>query len=126
MAIPYVPNTTCDIFHPPHVQGVDPPDEAGLPIYLIGSWEEGQENAVRANSSLMYTHKAHMDITADIRDPYKGQDFAVAATDLIFVPDQHGTKFRVAFVDRVNRELASNHKLVFLDRQTPIWPTNNV
>jgi hypothetical protein len=126
MAMPFIPNTTCDIFHPGHSQGVDPPDIAGVPIYLKAYWEEGQDFGVRGHSEYGYTHKAHMDPTVDIRDIYKGGGGSGIQTDVIYVPDQFGTPFRLTFIERPTREQANNHKVAYLDRLTPHWPTNNV
>jgi hypothetical protein len=44
----------------------------------------------------------------------------------VYLPDKNGTAFRVMFVERVNRGLASDHKRVYLDRLLPTWPTNDL
>ena len=46
--------------------------------------------------------------------------------DWLWVPDKNGTKFAVVFVARVGRGTGSDAKLLYLLRQPPTWPTNDL
>src|SRR5688572_13732544 len=126
MALPIQPNTTCDIYR----TGTAPPAApavAGVACYLQPDWRGGQENGDR--SALMvqhtWTHLLLLAATVDIRDGYTGI-LGFTAQDTVYIPDQNGTAFRVVFIERLNRNQTSDHKRVYLDRQTPTWPTNEV
>jgi hypothetical protein len=120
MALPVPPNATCDIFRQsaPLVPAV-----TGVPCCLRPDYRGGQE----AGNGLVrpWTHIMLVDVAVDIRDAYTGA-LTFSDQDTVAVPDQSGTVFKVTFVERVNRGSAGEHKRVFLDRQTPSWPTNNV
>jgi hypothetical protein len=125
MANPYRTNTTCDIYRVGHAPPAAP-DVAAVPIALHGDWEKGQAAGTRNVPALVYTHKAHMDITVDIRDCYKGISQSVTQ-DTIYVPDKNGTPYLVIFVARVNRGTPYDHFNVYLSRNlAPPWPTDNV
>jgi hypothetical protein len=124
MAMPFIPNTTCDIYHTGTTHGIDPPNESAVPIYLKGEWEQGQEAGSRTTARRMYTHIAHMNDNVDIRDIYGGGSAAGGSPDDIWVPDQNGVPYTVTFVERVTREQANNHYRVYLDRQAVVWPTD--
>jgi hypothetical protein len=66
-----------------------------------------------------------VDAAVDVRDGYAGAQ-GFNALDDVYIPDQNGTKFRVVFVERVHRGLPTDHKCVYLDRQLPTWPTNDL
>lgn len=126
MAIPFPPNATCDIYR----FGVTPPaapSVAGVACCLLPDWRAGQEQGDRSGglSALVWTHVLFVDPTVDIRDAYTG---AMARTeqDTVYIPDKNGTAFKVTFIERVRRNEAQDHKRVYLDRQTPAWPTNEV
>jgi hypothetical protein len=125
MANPYRTNTTCDIYRtgraPPAV-----PDATAVPIAFHGDWEKGQSAGTRNVAALVYTHKAHMEITVDIRDAYTGA-MANITQDTIYIPDSTGVAYKVVFVARVNRNTAYDHFNVYLSRTpAPTWPTNNL
>jgi hypothetical protein len=61
----------------------------------------------------------------DIRDGYTGF-LSQLVQDSVYVPDKNGTHFVVIFVERVDRGTPHEHKRVFLDRQVPAWPTDNL
>lgn len=124
MSLPIQPNTTCDVYRylnaPPAA-----PDGAGVPGLLLPDWRRGQEAGGRSTPWLTWTHVMLVDANVDIRDLYLG----VAATSLndrVYVPDQSGTPFNVVFVELVQRGTPNEHKRVYLDRQQPAWPTNEL
>jgi hypothetical protein len=125
MGIPFVPNNTCDIYR----AGVAPPTApsiAGVPCYLKPDWVAGQEHGDRPTSNvLVWTHIMYVDNTVDIRDMYIGVE-NVAAKDSVWIPTKNDTRFNVVFVELVNKGMPSVHKRVYLDRQQPPWPTNNL
>jgi hypothetical protein len=128
MNLNMVPNTTCDVYR----TGNSPPaapDVPALPINLQGRWEDGQAEGTSGASILgyprLFTHTAHFSLTDDVRDRFRG-GVAPVAQDTIYVPDQNGTPFLVGFIERVTRFQPSDHYLIYLDRQAPTWPTNNL
>jgi hypothetical protein len=126
MALPVAPNTTCDIYRVGVSPPLSPPSVAGVPCFLKADWRGGQEAGDRTNSYVQtWTHIMLVDPSVDIRDSYIGQE-GQSAQDAVYIPDQHGTRFFVVFVERVQRGSPHDHKRVFLDRQTPAWPTNEL
>src|SRR6516165_227098 len=101
MANPYRPNTTCDIYRTGHAPPAAP-DVAAVPIALHGDWEKGQGAGTRNKPNLVYTHKAHMEITVDIRDCYTGAS-TDTTQDTVYIPDKNGVSYKVVFIARVNR-----------------------
>ena|SRR5436190_10545488 len=123
MALPVPANSTCDIYR----NGAAPPGEpavSGIAIYFKPDWIRGQQYGVRLVNDLTWTHQALMDLAVDIRDCYAGDESTNNLGDTIYIPDKNGTGFKVVFIEAVNIGLASVHKRVYLDRQTPNWPTN--
>lgn len=125
MSLPVAPNLTCDIYRfgsgPPAAPAV-----AAVPCYLKSDWRGGAEAGDRTNSSVSsWTHILLVDVAVDIRDGYIGLQNQ-SAQDTVYIPDQNGTRFLVIFIERVQRGTPDEHKRVFLDRQTPSWPTNNL
>ena len=124
MSLPISPNATCDIYR----TGVSPPSTpatAGVPCFLQSDWRGGQRGGEREVNALTWTHFMLVDISVDIRDAYTGH-MTTSPQDTIYVPDQTGTAFNVIFVERVHRGMPQEHIRVFLDRQTPSWPTNEL
>ena len=126
MAIPVQPNTTCDIYRfgamPPAA-----PSVAGVACYLRPDWRAGQEQGDRGGglAVIVWTHLLLVDAGVDIRDAYTGAMGRIEQ-DTVYIPDQNGTAFKVNFIERVHRKEAEDHKRVYLDRQTPAWPTDEV
>ncbi|MCS7045112.1 MAG: hypothetical protein NZO58_02025 [Gemmataceae bacterium] len=126
MALPIQPNTTCDIYRfgvmPPA-----PPAVAAVPCYLQPAWRAGQEQGDRSTTpvQLCWTHIMLVETDVDLRDCYLGS-LGAGFQDTVYVPDRHGTAFRVVFIERVHRNQALDHKRVYLDRQAPPWPTNEL
>ncbi len=108
---PAPPNTTCDIYHnggaPP-----DPPDVAGAAVFL-----QGQFRNIKPVAAGAYTHVMHVPIGTDVR---------FTAGDAVYVPNQSGTKFSVAFVQRVRAGGGYDFKEVYLLRQAVNWPSNDL
>jgi hypothetical protein len=116
MALP-VTNTTCDIYRfgnsPPAA-----PDVPGVVCYL----EEHARNIKPLGAATpQYSHVLRVGASTDVRDTgnVDGQDRA-------YVPDRNGTLFLVQWVARVARGTALDHKIVYLLRQNPTFPTNDL
>jgi hypothetical protein len=124
MALPVPSNTSCDIYRngnaPPAA-----PDVAGVPCYLTCDWRGGQEAGDRNSVNLTWTHVMLIEINVDLRDSYVGRGI-FSQQDTVYLPDQSGTAFVVVFVERLQRGTAHEHKRVFLDRQQPTWPSNEL
>ena len=126
MSLPVAPNTTCDIYRAGVMPPMSPPSVAAVPCFLKCDWRGGQEAGDRTSSdACAWTHIMLVDAGVDIRDGYIGNE-AQAMQDTIYIPDQHGTRFLVIFVERVQHGAPHEHKRVFLDRQLPSWPTNDL
>ena len=124
MSLPMLPNATCDIYR----TGTSPPARpavAGVPCFLRADWRGGNRDGPRQVNTLAWTHFMLVDVSVDIRDAYTGH-MTSTAQDTIYVPDQTGTAFNVIFVERLLRGTPQEHLYVFLDRQTPGWPSNEL
>lgn len=124
MSVPILPNTTCDIYR----AGTAPPATpavSAVPCVLRPDWRGGNRDGPRQVSALMWTHYMLVDPSVDIRDAYTGH-MTSSPQDTVYVPDHTGTAFNVIFVERVQRGTPQEHLYVFLDRQTPGWPTNEL
>ena len=124
MTLPIQPNTTCNIYRLGTAPPVDPA-AANVPCYLQSDWRGGQEGGERQIDALTWTHFMLVAADIDIRDAYTGASTA-SPQDLVFIPDDAGTQFNVIFVERQQRGTPNEHKRVYLDRQTPAWPTNEL
>jgi hypothetical protein len=126
MALPLAANTTCDIYRTGNAPPAAP-DVAGVACNLRADWRTGQDSGDRAGlpGGLAWTHVMLLAASVDIRDAYAG-GLTFAEQDSVYIPDQNGTPFKVIFIERVNRGAASDHKRVYLDRQLPTWPTNEL
>jgi hypothetical protein len=127
MTLPIAPNTTCDIYRtgraPPAA-----PDVAGVNIFLTANYERRMETGEGEAVGYRYTHVMSCDISVDVRDSISNMTVpGTAVNDVVYVPNRNGTPFSVRFVEIRNRSSpALVHKRVYLDRQQPTWPTNNL
>ncbi len=101
------------------------PAVAGASCYLTSDWRGAQEAGDRNTNYNTWTHVMLVDLGVDIRDSYIGND-SHSTQDAVYIPDGNGTRFIVTFVERVQRGSPFEHKRVYLDRQTPPWPTNEL
>ncbi|MBM3997052.1 MAG: hypothetical protein FJ303_23305 [Planctomycetes bacterium] len=124
MAIPVAPNTTCDIYRSGNAPPAAP-DVAGVACFLKSEWLGSNQAGDRGVPLYTWTHIMLIDVSVDIRDGYLGAN-AFAAQDNVYIPDKNGTRFVVTFIERVQRGTLQEHKRVFLDRQTPNWPSNDL
>jgi hypothetical protein len=107
-------NTTCDIYRvgtsPPAVPAV-----AGVKCTLEGRFRNIKTTAT-------YTHIMYVPINTDIRDGFGGG----TQNDSVYVPDKNGTQFKTVFVERVRTGIGGDQLRVFLTRQIPSFPTQNL
>jgi hypothetical protein len=125
MAIPVAANATFDLFHLGSLPPLGSPAATGVAGFLKSDWRGGQEAGDRNNDALTWTHIMLVDISVDIRDGYVGAS-VFSPQDAVYIPDQHGTRFNVIFIELVQQGTAQEHKRVYLDRTTPTWPTNDI
>src|SRR5688500_15173210 len=126
MALPIQANATCDVDR----NGTMPPAApaaARVSCCVQPYWRAGQDEGDRPTvpAALVWTHVMLVDTSVARRDGYLGA-LAFGVQDTVYVPDQNGSPFRVIFIERVHRGRSEDHKRVYLDRQTPTWPTNEV
>jgi len=112
------PNTTCDIYH----AGATPPTPsvAEVALHLSARFQAGAE-ASEGDSTFRWTHLGMFEASVDLRDNYPS-----APNSTLQIPSTGGTVFDIVFVELVNRGLPSAYKRVFLDRQEPTWPTDQL
>lgn len=123
MSLPLPANTTCDIYRnansPPAA-----PDVAAVRAHLRPDFAQGRE-AGEGASDVAWTHVLLVETAVDVRDGWQATGIFLGH-DLVWVPDKNGTKFLVAFVERVGRGTPQDHKRVYLKRDTAPWPTNEL
>jgi hypothetical protein len=111
MSFPLPFNATCDIYRngngPP-----SPPDVVGVSGNLVG-------RGVNLKPIDPYTHWIDVPLATDIRAWSPGPD-------TIYVPDMTGTPFLVVKVVRVRTGSGNDYKRVYLNRQAPTWPTDQL
>jgi hypothetical protein len=112
-------NTTCDIYIDPNAPPAAP-DTAGVPCCLLPQWELGSEHE-EGDTTYRYTHVLYCASTVDVRDA-----FPAAPAHGVYIPDKTGTKFKVVFVEYINRGTPAAYLKVYLERQQPTWPTTNL
>ena len=83
-------------------------------------------------TSTRWTHTASIPLNTDIRDGYvpgtnAGMDGTLTNPDSVYIPAKSGgTKFTVIFVQRVGYNTPSDYLLVYLQRVSAPWPTQNL
>jgi hypothetical protein len=125
MSLPISTNTTCDIFRAAVLPPGGSPAVTAVPCALQCDWRGGQEAGDRNNGACTWTHIMLVPMSVDIRDGYVGIS-SQAAQDTVFIPDHTGTRFNVIFIERVQRGTPNEHKRVYLDRQAPVWPSDQL
>jgi hypothetical protein len=113
-------NTTCDIYRNGHAPPAAP-DVAGVAIYLTPDYAMGREHN-ESDQTHAWTHLMVCGAAIDVRDGFT----LGSSSDFAYVPNKNGTKFSVIKVVRRNRNSSNDLKVVYLQRQTPTWPTNNL
>jgi hypothetical protein len=123
MAFPVPANTTCCVWR---FGSYSPaaPALTGIPCYLQGDFMRRMETGESEVVSLRYSHVMLVDVAADVRDG--SHNYGFSNGDQVGVPDPHGTLFLVRWVEVHNRGSPQAHRRVYLDRQTPTWPTTNL
>jgi hypothetical protein len=105
------PNTTCDVYHqgnaPPN-----PPDVAGVPVFLQGRFRN-----IKPVNAGVYTHLMHVALGVNVR---------AGNNEQVYIPDKNGTQFTVVTVQRIRAGGGNDYKVVYLDRQGVAWPSNNL
>jgi hypothetical protein len=111
----FPPNTTCDIYRTGNAPPAAP-DVAGVQCYL----EERGRN-IKPTAAFKYSHIMHVAKNVDIRDGYNATQL-----DSVYIPDKTGTQYVVILATRTGLGTSVDHKVVYLDRQKPTWPSDNV
>ncbi|HYV40105.1 MAG TPA: hypothetical protein VE988_30745 [Gemmataceae bacterium] len=125
MSLPFLPNTTCDIYHTGNAPPAAP-DVPGVQCYLIGDFYRRTESGEGDAADGRFTHTMLVALATDVRDDYDSGVFGTGQ-DTVFVPDKNGTEFDVRFVEVKSRNTPGAHKKVYLDRcLPPSWPTSDL
>src|SRR4051812_45509667 len=100
MALPLPPNTTCDIYQtgnaPPSA-----PDVAAVRAHLLADYARGLEKGEGDSApDYAFSHVLLVDVAVDVRDAYTNTGPPSSSWDVVYIPDQNGTAFRVVFVER--------------------------
>lgn len=112
-------NTSCDFYVSPNAPPATP-DLAAVPCCLKEDFARGSE-AGEGSQTFRWTHVLSCAASADLRDTWPS-----TPANTVHVPDKNGTPFLVVFVELVGRGTAGAYKRVFLNRQTPPWPTSEL
>lgn len=108
-------NATCDIYRT-GVSPPAPPSVQGVKGFLLGRYTHRLERGEDKSAALRYTHTLLVEPTTDIRDT-KATAFTASATpDIVYIPNNLGTPYRVVHVERRNQGTFADHKRVYLDR----------
>ncbi len=122
--LPMPPNNTGDLYRPGNTPPADP-DIAGIPLYLSPNYEWRLESGETLSNNARYTHFAIVSLATDLRDGFT--DYTTFGNaDSVFIPNKDGTEFKVIFVERRNRGQSNEYKKVYLNRERPTWPTNEL
>lgn len=125
MSLPFPANTTCDVYR----NGRTPPatpDVEEVPCSLQADYARGRQ-AAAVDATIGWTHVLLVPLATDVRDGWDaGVPLQVGAFDSLYVPDQDGTRFSVLFVERIGRGTQADCKRVYLRREQPVYPTNEV
>lgn len=127
MSLPHTPNTTCDIYRNASSPPATPNAEA-VRIFLTGAYDQGLESEEETvvGTSKAFSHIMLCESSVDVRDGYAYGTITAASRDKVYIPDQNGTLFYVQFVEMVSTDQSTEHKRVYLVRQSPNWPTDDV
>ena len=102
------------------------PDVAAVSCLLQPDYARGRAT-IFSDPSKAWTHTLLVALATDVRDGWSaGVPLQPGAFDRVYVPDQNGTPFSVVFVERVGRGTAQDGKRVYLRREQPTYPTNEV
>ena len=125
-------NTTCDLYRAGHAPP-EAPAVTGVAILLQGDFAAAHTAQVSNTTINRWTHVALFPPTADVRDAYPGfsslgtgEETQPSATDTAYVPDRNGVAYSVIFVERIGRGTQGDCKRVYLQRNAPTWPTNDL
>jgi hypothetical protein len=126
---PYPTNTTCDIYRSGNAPPAAP-DVAAVAIALSPDFANAHGVQTTTSTTLRWTHILLCALTTDIRDAFAGggptAESFNANPDTVYVPDKNGTPFKVIYVERVGRQANNDYLRVYVQRQTPNWPTNQL
>ncbi len=113
------PNTTADLYVSPNAPPAAP-DQAGVAVHLEAEFEMATQHS-QLDPTFRWTHRMYLQDTTDVRD-----SFPAAPANSAYIPSKTGTQFLIVFVEVLNRNTPNQYKRVFLKRQAPTWPTDNI
>jgi len=113
------PNTTYDFCIAPN-DAPAAPDKSAIKAHLEAEFEMATQHA-QNDANFRWTHRMYVQDTEDIRDTWPANP-----ANKVYIPDETGTAFLVVFVETLNRNTPQQCKRVFLRRQSPHWPTDQI
>jgi hypothetical protein len=124
MALPVAANTTCAIYRAGHAPPASP-DVAAVPCHLGSSFHKRKHIGENMPWQVRFTHILTVDLNTDIRDDWQNFVTGISGSnqeDIVYIPDQNGTAFKVIFVERRGQGTPTDHKRVYLHRDNPkLW-----
>lgn len=99
------------------------PDVTATDGALIARFWSGSE-ASEGDQDFRWTHVLEVNDDVDLRDDWPNDP--PTNHDVVYVPDENGTAFEVIFVELIHRGEPEQFKRVYLNRQAPTWPTNEL
>jgi len=113
------PNTTYDFYISPN-DAPAAPDKCAIKAHLEAEFEMATQHA-QNDANFRWTHGMYVQDTEDIRDTWPANP-----ANKVYIPDKTATAFLVVFVETLNRNTPQQYKRVFLRRQSPHWPTDQL
>ncbi len=114
------PNVTYDFFINPHAPPGSNPDTTSTG-HLEAEFEMATQHS-QLDPSFRWTHRMYVQDT-----------WPAAPANTVYIPANgaandatQSTQFKVVFVEVLNRNTPQQYKRVFLYRETPNWPTDNI
>ncbi len=117
MALPFVPNVTCDVYHPGSAPPAAP-NVSGVAGHMANAFPQGF--TVNDAATYKFTHVLRVGLAVDVRDNAGG----FAPGGIVCVPDQNGTQFNIVGVIRSGYGGADDHRVVYLIRAATTYPTS--
>jgi hypothetical protein len=118
-------NTTFDFYLAPNVPWTNA-IITSQPCHLDSEFEMATQHSHGSNPSFRWTHVMCIQENQQVQDTWPDNPANYVTCPAANAADQQPTPFLVVFVETVNRNTPQEYKRVFLQRQTPIWPSNDL
>ena len=97
-----------------------------FPCHLEGEFEMATQHSHGDSSSFRWTHLCYVQMGLDVRDSWPSAPVNQFLSPSVLNQDGIPTIYLVVFVEVVNRNTPNAYQRLFLQRQDPDWPTQNI